>query len=160
MLDWLITIESWLSKVAAYLGAGLGIYSTVRSLRQDRFRLDLRVLAVIGDFSMPAIIIRATNIGRIPATVTSLGFSLLGTNNVFFPDPEKRLQREDVCKLLTPGECVSLYIGLMAFSHPSWGMIHRPVARISDGRLLYGKKVPKQLRNDPMSWVEEQTKIG
>lgn len=160
MHDWLVAFEAGLSKFAAYLGAVLGTYCTIRSVVLDRFRLDLRVVAVIVDFKMPAVKIQATNIGRVAATVKALGFSLRGTDKIFVPMPDSQLQRENFGKLLNPGECVSLYIGLNGLSDPAWGMINRPIAQIADGRIMKGKKVPKQLREEPLSWLEEQTKAG
>lgn len=161
MHDWLIAFEAGLSKFAAYLGALLGIYGTIRSIRQDRFRLDLRVIAVLVEFKMPAVKIQATNIGRVAATVKALGFSLRGANTkIYVPMPDNQLQRESFVKLLNPGECVSLYIDLKELNNPAWGMIYRPIAQIADGRIIKGKKVPKQLREDPLAWLEEQTKAG
>ena len=155
MPNWLIATDAVASKIAAYLGAFLGAYCTVRSIRQDRFRLNLRVVPVMTEFK-PAIKIEATNVGRVAATVKSLGFSLRGTDKVFWPDPDRELQRKDVCKLLAPGECVSLYLGPNCFNHPAWGRIRRPIAQIAGGRIMKGAKIPKLLREDPLAWLEKQ----
>lgn len=159
MPDWLISADAVASKIAAYLGAVLGILCTARSYVLDRFRLDLRVVPVITAFK-PAIKIQATNVGRVAATVKSLGFSLRGTDKVFWPDPDRELPRENIARLLNPGECVSLYIGPNGFNNPAWGRILRPIAQIADGRIMKGDKVPKQLREDPLAWLEKQTKVG
>ena len=125
----------------------------------DRFRLDLRVIAVLGDFNMPAVKIQATNVGRAAATIKALGFSLRKSDNIYVPAADGRMQREVIGRLLNPGECVSLYIAFGEFKHPAWGRIRRPIAQIADGRIMKGDKVPRLLRENPLAWLEKQTKV-
>ena len=155
MPAWLISLEALLRKVAAYLGAILGIYCTIRSVVLDRFRLKFRVLPDKTAIK-PVIIIQATNVGRVAATVEMLGFSLRGMDRPFWPEVDMGLQRGNVRKLLNPGDSVSLYIGPTGLNNPAWGMIDHPIAQIADGRILKGMEIPKLLRENPLEWFENQ----
>ena len=139
------------------LGTVLASISTWRSMRLDRAVLRVSVEPLVDPVGKQRYLqFSVVNIGRIPATLRSVGFTLRGTSNVYRFSPSQNTSL--LPRLIQPGEIVSCTIPHFVFGEPSWLLAKHPFFEVAGGRIAKGKRIPKGILYAPLGYPLERPK--
>lgn len=135
------------------LGTVLGSISTWRAMRLDRGILKVSVHRMFDPVSRRHHLrFEAVNIGRIPITVCSVGFTFAEKGKIYRFSPVEMDDKYPFPNLLQPGSLMSCIVPPLVFADPSWKLAKRPFFETADGKFVTGSRIKKQIIQCPLDW--------
>lgn len=133
------------------LGTILGAISTWRSMVLDRAVLSVSVESVVDPIAKQQHLqFSVVNTGRMPATLRNVGFTMRKTEKVYLFSPAQN--SASLPRLINPGEIVSCIIPVCVFGDPRWFLALRPFFKVANGRIVTGKKIPREIIDAPLGY--------